>query len=522
MRQLKLTFLLFAVSSAIGCTKVNFAATDYEQNLSSVNRGTILINGGAPYTNNSAVTLTLNSVAEEMYITNDSTCEDGGQWETYSTSKPWQLSQTNMQTKVYALFRLKGVVSECHEDAIVHDDIAPVISLTPPAAKFVAGSPEHLTYSVYEDGSGLANVNCTRNSVAFTCGAQMDLNLSAILADINYLLNKYTYAIVAIDNAGNSSLTSSASFKVLPKTETRTLANSVSTSSGAPDVLFVIDHSSGTMNYQYNKNFQDGFGALTTAFSGLDWRAALITADSRASTTLDDLRGGLLTPVAGLNPKAYVIDPTMQFGSTYFADTITFLDAAKGNTDKPAAIKSSIMAMERKSSSPNNAFFRTDSLLSVVIYSDHDETLEAGETYESKIQAFRDGVVASFGPAKRAAVYSIIRLESQVSECQTNGNRRGIVYDRLAQQTGGFAQSICEPDFSAVMTRIGRDISEKVRQFVLSCEPYFDPEEQTAPIIITESGNAVNIPYTLSGSVLKFVNALPAGDYSISYLCRVP
>jgi len=73
------------------------------------------------------VTLTLESSdANEMYITNDLGCTNGGSYETYTTSKTWTLGQTNATATVYAKFKDDtGDESSCVSDSIVHDNTIP-------------------------------------------------------------------------------------------------------------------------------------------------------------------------------------------------------------------------------------------------------------------------------------------------------------------------------------------------------------------------------------------------------------
>ena len=76
----------------------------------------VLITGGATTTFTTAVNLTLAATdAADMYITNTSNCESGGDWEAYATSKSWTLSRTTTGTAtVYAKFRSAlGGVSTC-------------------------------------------------------------------------------------------------------------------------------------------------------------------------------------------------------------------------------------------------------------------------------------------------------------------------------------------------------------------------------------------------------------------------
>jgi hypothetical protein len=510
--------MLVMVAATTACTAVNFGSSDTEARLASINDSGILIDNGAAYTQAVDVTLTLSSRSgEEMYITNDPTCASGGVWEPISSIKAWQVAQSNSLATVYVKYRDEGIDSACLSDDIVHDDIAPTIAVFAPAVKFVSGSSETLSYEITELGSGLEKVDCTKNAASFACSQKWTWDLSSLLAQPNIALNKYTITVVAHDRAGNVSDPVSISFKVLPLTQLFTLSQVVTESSQAPDVLFVVDNSHGTMNYQANKDFHAGFGALAQTFAGLDWQAALITTNPTTATQANQMRDGRLVSIAGLT-DTYLIDSSMDLASTYFANTMDYIFNNQ-DSHKPEAIESAILAMERSATEPNKSFFRANSFLSVVIYSDQDETLATGETSATKIAEYNKAVSDTFGASKNGAVYSIIRPEGDTI-CHKDGNKPGVTYDRLARASGGLVQSLCAPDFSEVMTKIGRDINEKIRRITLACTPYFDSEEQSAAIIITESGVPVDtIGYTLIGSQVQLTDPLPAGDYEIKYYC---
>jgi hypothetical protein len=63
----------------------------------------------------------------DMYITNTAGCASGGQWESYSAQKNWDLAQSNSTATVYVKFRDSiQRESDCISDTILHDDTVPV------------------------------------------------------------------------------------------------------------------------------------------------------------------------------------------------------------------------------------------------------------------------------------------------------------------------------------------------------------------------------------------------------------
>ena len=101
-----------------------------EKILSSLNASFIEIEYGNEFTNRSEVRLDINStLAVEMYITNNPGCQGGGSWEKYKESRMWNLGSQNAETFVYILFKNKeNLTSDCIQDSIVHDDVAPIVT----------------------------------------------------------------------------------------------------------------------------------------------------------------------------------------------------------------------------------------------------------------------------------------------------------------------------------------------------------------------------------------------------------
>lgn len=87
----------------------------------------IIIDNENEYTASIQVMLSLAAAnASEMYITNDSSCEQGGVWEPFAISKDWMLAQDNSIASVFVKYRsLELVESECIEDTIIHDNTLP-------------------------------------------------------------------------------------------------------------------------------------------------------------------------------------------------------------------------------------------------------------------------------------------------------------------------------------------------------------------------------------------------------------
>jgi len=106
--------------------------------------GTILINGGADYTNTTAVTLTLSATDDsgrvaQMQFSNDNlTYTDP---EPYKTTKSWSLPPGEGLHTVYAKFSdPSGNWSQPTSDAIILDTIPPVVTITNPTDGQIFGA----------------------------------------------------------------------------------------------------------------------------------------------------------------------------------------------------------------------------------------------------------------------------------------------------------------------------------------------------------------------------------------------
>ncbi|NBQ53991.1 MAG: hypothetical protein EBU49_10475, partial [Proteobacteria bacterium] len=163
------------------------AASDSAGNISTVIEKTFALDNTAPtatsmsindtaaQTNAPAVTLKLAATgASQMYITNTAGCASGGSYETYATSKPWTLGQTNATATVYVKFKdAAGNESDCISDTIIHDNTKPTFTVSGPSQAY-ANPSSIVTYTVTYTGATraitLAPKDITLNSSSDTQG----------------------------------------------------------------------------------------------------------------------------------------------------------------------------------------------------------------------------------------------------------------------------------------------------------------------------------------------------------------
>lgn len=182
------------------CAKTVFKSTPESLKAEMQSTAIILINKDAEFTNNDLVELTLEShTADEVYVTNDSTCASGGNWEPLVNLKNWKLGEKNQQTSVYAKFRNKreGLETTCLDDAIIHDDQKPSVVLQRPS--YATNEPAPIFNFVASDTlSGLDKSQCSWP------GRQPAICMNSSSAG-NIAEGRYIVPVKAWDLAGNVS-----------------------------------------------------------------------------------------------------------------------------------------------------------------------------------------------------------------------------------------------------------------------------------------------------------------------------
>ncbi len=104
------------------------------------------VNNGASITSELLVALQFSAVgADEIYISQESTCNTGGTWEPYKVFKQWTLQKTNEVNFFYLKLRSGSHVSDCHFASIEHDATIPTFQLVSPANNSTLVNPNLLS-----------------------------------------------------------------------------------------------------------------------------------------------------------------------------------------------------------------------------------------------------------------------------------------------------------------------------------------------------------------------------------------
>ena len=250
------------------CSKVAFSYDTASLAKELNDQSGILINGNDPYTQSQDVVINVfYSESDQMYVTDDPTCDSGGQWEPFSPTKAWKLSAKNKDVRVYAKFRkssVKQVESECRSDSIIHDDIAPNVSLAQSIPPYTNKSTVDANFSATDSGSGVASVACgdDANPTATVCQSGFS---KGGLGE-----GQHIYRAVATDKAGNVSNPFEVSF-IVDQTAPVVVLNSVPpkiTSLNAHIISFSgVDQASGIERFECKGPGQSAFAACSSPFS---------------------------------------------------------------------------------------------------------------------------------------------------------------------------------------------------------------------------------------------------------------
>nr|WP_106782733.1 cadherin repeat domain-containing protein [Lysinibacillus timonensis] len=244
--------------------------------------GSILINDGVLYTNNTNVILSLSTTdandSLEMQLSNDGV--DWNQWEPFNPSKTWTLVSGDGEKKVYMQLRdLAGNLSESYEDSII-------IDTTPPT---VIGVIEGNIYKeaveiIFNDGTA------TLNGVSFVSGTTVtnDGNHKLIVTDMAGNTTTVNFSIDSTPPTGSLIINNGATHT---KNAEVTLGISASDANGPIEMRFSDDGVTWSewkpVSATENWNLSGGDG-LKSVYMELKDRVGNITSDEiKGSITLD-------------------------------------------------------------------------------------------------------------------------------------------------------------------------------------------------------------------------------------------
>ncbi len=275
----------------------------------------------------------------------------------------------------------------------------------------------------------------------------------------------------------------SQSFNIAPSSQSQKI-----------DLLFVIDNS-GSMEDEQN-NLTSAFDSFIGNFQDLstnrdiDFQIGVISTDtSEAPLNLDNKPewiSGAYSDIINQGPGSLLYkdgndkilkssELSISALSQQFQENAKLLDSLKlANNDWGSSYEmaagATIAALSNELSSWNAGLVRPDALLSIIILSDEDETLNNnGQTYVKTNATATAQRFAAFEAAVLQAKNNqrgLVRVDSVVSktQCNQNGkqNKEGKFYMELAPMWSGTNIDICE-DFTIPLDNLGGDIAIQVQ-----------------------------------------------------------
>ena len=267
------------------------------------------------------------------------------------------------------------------------------------------------------------------------------------------------------------------------------------TAVGKLDVLWIVD-SSGSMSEEQTylgQNFSSFISGL--AATPADFQTAVTTTDicqdqipadlaerrcpvDAGGSAATHLRGGFVGTAGRKVLKKGDTDLVSKFRS--------YTNVGVNGSGFEHGLKAAQLAVQKSLSGENQALVRTDSFLSVIVVSDEeDDSIGMWMTDGSNGHNYHNEGITNFkftdqdfigymNGAVGAGKYSVSAItgtrEANGSLCTSAHSRpfeEGTQYIHAAQKTGGIVQSICEPDWSKVLTKIAQDLPGQITQLTL-------------------------------------------------------
>jgi hypothetical protein len=173
--------------------------------------GTVTINSGAPYTNSTAVTLSLTCNTAggcvEMKIANNSSMTSA-QTYAFGPTQAWTLSSGNGTKTVYVEFQdTAGNWSSKFTDSILLDTTPPTTTASPAAGTYTGSVNVTLTCTDNSGGSGC-------NKTYYTTDGSTPTTSSSIYSSPIDITTTTTLKFFSTDLAGNSEAVKSKTYKI--------------------------------------------------------------------------------------------------------------------------------------------------------------------------------------------------------------------------------------------------------------------------------------------------------------------
>jgi len=216
------------------------------------------------------------------------------------------------------------------------------------------------------------------------------------------------------------------------------------------DVLWIMDNSCSMSEEQLS--IAENFEAFISYFldSGLDWHIGVVSTDT------DGGEGGVLTRVNG---NRYITSDTAN-PTAVFEDMIV-LGTSGSATEK--GLQAGYMAIAVKGNQQNVGFYRDEANLSMIAISDEND-----QSTTPPLPEFISWL-RNLKAEEEMVSFSAI-VGDRPSGCNGPGGNAssGAKYHQVVDAIGGISFSICEEDWSQVLTELGLQAASLQSEFFLS------------------------------------------------------
>lgn len=253
----------------------------------------------------------------------------------------------------------------------------------------------------------------------------------------------------------------------------------------ASDILFVIDDS-GSMG-QEQDNLVNNFTHFAQFLfdSGVDYHIGIVRGGESSGPT----------PTGELVGFPPYIHPETEFGINVFTQTVAGL-GTDGGSGCESGLEAAYQALtEPNLSTFNDGFYREEALLTVVVVTDEDDhgNDRDCERPTADPEVWADWVRDLKGDPDRINVGIIAGFDTVDNvtpvDCESDGlgfADAGSRYAHLLQVISGVSWSICNDDWSAVLTELGLGAAGLSLQFNLTRVPEWDITDADGDNIIDE------------------------------------
>lgn len=419
-------------------------------------------------------------------------------------------------------FAVRAVDSAGNSSAEVYYDW--VVDLTPPVIAYFQFPPAaalssaviSLGFNVTDALSGVKSVECKLNGAVTSCKAGELKTLA------NLPQGLHTFEVTAFDNADNRSVDSKTIAINQPVQKTQLVDVK---GNNKVDILMIIDNS-GSMAAEQS-NMAARFNNFLDKVKLLDWQIGIISTDVQNDAPVKD---GRLVELKTL-PGQFILNSMMlqSTAQNVFGQTVQL--GSNGSYNEQG-FKAAIRAIDRAFdmtkpvNAPNAALFRPDAALAMVVVSD------AQDTSGTRPEDLLNSVSQRWGGNKPFVFHSIVVPQSPsplpagyVDPCKNYreaASQDGREYHRLSDLTGGVKGTVCSENFSSQLADMGKVTADLVNSVTLNCNPVDynnDGKVDEADVSVTTSTGTPITGFTLMGTKLTFVNALPIGQNEIKYYC---